>query len=625
VNFREIFNYSTDSHEREAVISSDVLSNLFDFGRQNISGDSVADVLHSLASLGMEHYGEVPTDLELARIVAILAKNSSGSLNANQYICDPAAGSGNLISTAIDVYNALPNQTKANDINSKLLELLSLRLGLKFPRIVSPENSSEISAHNISDLNVGYFENVSSIVMNPPFVAGINSVQKKQELAGAIRLVTGRPSITNVGQMPLEGVFLELICSLCLPGTTISCILPKTHLTARGPEAVVLRNFLLSTFGLETIFSYPSEGLFEHVTKDTCIIVGKVGVRSNQIRLISTSDKVENLDLQRFEAVISQPIALTEFTSLMPGVEGVIKSSTDLLSSVDVGWRDVNREHAEAIRFCRNSFELNTKLKILSDVTSNEISRKRGTAGNGGGSDLIFMDRAKSLFQSYGRFATVPAARNAKMVNHIVGEGDSAFLDISRTSDSQLAEIVESYLTIPVREGRQQRNEKTAGQLIEIVKSEARKIFPGNSLLIPRGIRTEGKVYVADRPTIVSTNFVVLSMPGVAEAKLMASWMNTVFFQLVCEVSGKQQEGMRKMEVADLESTFVPNLSQIGDVERSRIIQESIDMTFLRLSRPIIRSIDRVWAEILFGDSAAIKLGEARRLLEFLANSRNPI
>ena len=43
---------------------------------------------------------------------------------------DPAAGSGSLISSAMKVFNINGNQVVANDINPKLIELLSLYLPL---------------------------------------------------------------------------------------------------------------------------------------------------------------------------------------------------------------------------------------------------------------------------------------------------------------------------------------------------------------------------------------------------------------------------------------------------------------------------------------------------------------
>ena len=136
VNFKDIFNYSEDFFENAVNIDNIALADLFNFGRQNVSGDSVAGVLHSIVSAGHEHEGEVPTDLELARIVTELAKYSSGELETVDVVCDPAAGSGNLISAAIPTYNLIPTQIKVNDINSKLIELLSLRIGLTYASTV---------------------------------------------------------------------------------------------------------------------------------------------------------------------------------------------------------------------------------------------------------------------------------------------------------------------------------------------------------------------------------------------------------------------------------------------------------------------------------------------------------
>lgn len=131
INFKDIFNYSDESFERTANIDNDTLIDLYNLGNQNVNGDSVAEILYAIVSAGHEHDGEVPTDLELARIVAELAKYSSGELSATDLVCDPAAGSGNLISAAIPTYNLLPRQIVANNINSNLLELLSLKLNAR--------------------------------------------------------------------------------------------------------------------------------------------------------------------------------------------------------------------------------------------------------------------------------------------------------------------------------------------------------------------------------------------------------------------------------------------------------------------------------------------------------------
>ena len=152
--------------------------------------------------------------MELARIVLQLAFFVNGSLNENDLICDPAAGSGSLLSAAIDDFDIQPRQILANDWNEHLVELLSLRLGLKFANIVSKDNSPSIETKNIADLDKSFFDKVKIIVMNPPFVAGINCVERKEKFFRAINSITNETAKSNVGQMSLEAPFVELITHL---------------------------------------------------------------------------------------------------------------------------------------------------------------------------------------------------------------------------------------------------------------------------------------------------------------------------------------------------------------------------------------------------------------------------
>jgi len=46
VNFKEIFSFSSQNFEAKANIAEDVLVNIFDFGKQSVSGDSIAGLLH---------------------------------------------------------------------------------------------------------------------------------------------------------------------------------------------------------------------------------------------------------------------------------------------------------------------------------------------------------------------------------------------------------------------------------------------------------------------------------------------------------------------------------------------------------------------------------------------------
>ena len=623
VNFKDIFDYTEDKFENETNVDNSSLINLYDFGNQNVSGDSVSGILHQIVSAGHEHEGEVPTDLELGRIVAELAKYINGNLSADDLLCDPAAGSGNLVSAAVETLNLRPTQILVNDRNPRLLELLSLRLGLNFARTVSRDNSPKIHNSNIVDLENSFFENVKIIVMNPPFVAGINCVERKQEIYRKIYSLTGENSSTNIGQMPLEAPFLELITHLIRPGTTIACVFPKTHLMARGNEAQLIRRLILNNLGLRVVFTYPGNEIFDEVVKDTCVLVGKAMQPSDSIEVISSYEKIPDLDTHRFSQSLSNEFTV-DFTSMMPGVVAKKVTIDELRNSITDGWRSLNSEMVDAISFVKANFETAPLMRTLGEYDF-IVRPKRGNAGNNGGSDIMFFKSRQDLYSQFENRGIVLKAgmRNARLDTLDIGEGDSEFLDVTSNDEQIIDEIIDSYIQLPARGGRQQRQEKTHQEWKRILQRESRNGFSQNSVLVPRAIRTSGRAYLSTNQVFVSTNFVVYTMSTYEEALMLSTWMTTIFYQLICEVTSKDQEGMRKMEVADINTTFIPQLDMISLNTRNRINEIKDAIVFLNLKNPEIRDVDKIWAEELFGDEANEILETAQSLLSFLAHRRN--
>ena len=622
INFKDIFTYSNEKYDDTVSVDSELLLNLFDFGEQNISGDSIANILHQIASSGHEHDGEVPTDVELARIVSQLAFFVNGKLEENDLICDPAAGSGSLLSVAIDDFDVQPKQILANDRNDRLVELLSLRLGLKFANIVSKDNSPKIETKDIADLDKNFFENVKIIVMNPPFVAGVNCVERKSKLIRAINSLTEGRAESNIGQMSLEVPFLELINCLVKNETTIACIFPKTHLTARGEEAKTIRRFLVEKFGLRLIFSYPGTEIFDEVTKDTCVLVGKSMCPSDEITVLSSYDNIPDLDIFRFSKSLKEEMS-SDFLPIMPGVVGKKITRQSLIDDIEDGWRTLNSEMTEAVDFVNSYFHGSSDFDTMENLG---FTMKRGNAGNNGGSDLLFFDSRDELYNQYKDAGIVLKAgmRNAKLDNFQLKEGDSKFFDCSANSPEIVDSILDSYLALPQKESKQQRKQKTKGEWVRILIRESRAEFPQNSVLIPRAIRSTGRVYFSENPVFVSTNLFVCTPDCKKDAILLASWMTTIFYQLICEVSSKDNEGMRKMEGADIGKTFVPNFHLIDGAFYDSLLEEIGNITFLDLRNIQIRTIDKIWAKLLFKENAESVLEEATRLLTFVVARRNP-
>jgi len=630
VNFKDIFCYSTLYFESTSDVSNVMISELFDLGKRTVSGYAVADSLHSIASEGMEHSGEVPTDYELARIIAILANDVCNGINHNKYLCDPAAGSGSLITGAVEIFNVSPEQIKVNDINQKLIELLSLRLGLCFPKVIDTDNSPEISIADIVDLDDSYFLNIDAIVMNPPFIAGIHCVNSKKALFNRINSKTKKPAVTNVGQMSYEGAFLETICSLSTTETTIACILPKTHLVARGREAVALRKFLLTDFGLRYILTYPDEGTFESVVISTCVVVGKVRSSSDSIKFVSCSANVSDIDLQDFENALHQNFQTNKFQTLALGIEGVEKTKHELEMSIENGWRQTCWEYDEADSFIHNYLAASVKMKKLSSIEDSDdgIKRRKGSAANSvtGASELIFIDKKSDFYKKHKKWATQSGIKNADTLPSVqIGSGDSSVLNVDKMKSHQIEKAVDDYMLIPIKTGSQRKQDKDKAELIKVIKKDARKIMPANCVLLPRLIRVSGSVFMTTQEIVISSNFIVLFMKSSTNAKLMSTWVSTIFFQLMCEVNCKQMRGLRKMEKKDFEETFVPDFSTLTGTDKNALIKEFDKFTFIKLNSPEIRTVDKIWAEIIFGGKANEKLAEAKRLLGFLANTRNPL
>ncbi len=622
VNFRDIFHFSDETFERNISINSKTLSDLYRFGNQNISGDSIANILHQIVSCGHEHDGEVPTDVELARIVAELAKYSSGILSTSECICDPAAGSGNLISAAIPVYKLHPTQIIVNDVKTQLMELLSLRLGLNYPRTISSGNSVLLHNKNIADMKPEDFASVKVVLMNPPFVAGINCEARKEPLYTSINRLRGKAALTHIGQMPLEAVFLELLTELVQPGTTVACVFPKRHLAGTGPEAKIIRKLLLEQFGLHLIFTYPGAELFNTVTVDTCVLLGRTRQQSNKVKIISSYEKIPDIDFHQFAQSLHTAVS-DDFTSIMPGMVAKEIPSITLANTINDGWRMLNREMVESIVFVSENFQNSEKFETLAEAN---ICIKRGSVGNQGGSDLLFFDSRADLYNQYcGKNLTRSSGmRNASLDDFEVTNGDSFFLNSSCNSEEIIGSIINAYMKLQKREGKQKRKSKTSKEWKDILAIESRNCFPANCVLIPRAIRTKGRCYLSRTPIYVSTNFVVCSSLTPDEALIISTWMSTLFYQLICETFSKDQEGMRKMEVSEIKSTFIPTTGRVSQATLHALSNACSSIEFLNLSEPEIRNIDRIWAAELFGEHAETILVQARRLLKYLANRRNP-
>ena len=617
INFKEIFTYDDETFYNSIKIDSKLLADVFLTGQRSIAGDLISEIIYDVVSDNNSHKGEVPTDIELARIASLLA-----DLHCKvkpKKICDPAAGSGNLMMSALEIFNVQPNQIKVNDINKKYSSLLSIRLGLAFPSIICSSNSPKITTNNVSELDLHFFEDVDIVIMNPPFVAGINAVEEKKVLSHKIKSLTGKSALTDIGQAGLESLFLELITAFVNPGTVMVVIFPTSYLNARGPEAKATRKMLLREFGLETIFTYPSSKLFGDVMKDTLIFVGRKGSEAEEIRYLTSYDQIVDIDLKKFSKAFLVELD-SKFKEISSGVYGMAILREKIISSIEDGWRYGNDELISAKELL---LEIQ-KNSIFSSLKLTNSQLHRGSIGNSGASDLLFISNEllKIIQLEKSKIKTFPGLRNASLDSLSAGNGDSLFFDIQTNEDVVVEKMISHFINSQDFSGKQIKKMKTQDEIRAILKKSSKNFTEPHSVLIPRGCRKFGRVYYTDTKMYVSTNFVIMNTSSLDEAKILASWMSTIFYQMDCEINSKDEKGMRKMEKEDIKQTFIPNVKSISQVQKNEIMTIINNIVFLNLTDPIIRPIDIAWAKIINPNNYEAMLEETRVFLMNLSTLR---
>lgn len=623
INFKGIYGLANNDYSTLPQIPSDTLNELYNLGSSYLDADAISDILFNLIAKCSPYPGAVPTDIELAKALAVIATSFCNNLQEDDTILDPAAGSGNLLSVMPMFFPSIkPKQIKANDINSYLLQLLTLRLGLKFPRVISHHDSPTISVNNVADLPQSFFENVKLIVLNPPYLSHTSNASNdyKSGIIRRIRSIKGSEATTFSLKTALESAFVELISLLANDGTTVACIVPLSHLYGMGESDVIFREMLLERFGLCCIFRYPQENIFKSVTQNTCVIVGKIGSSPEQIIYINSLDTLNDIDFDSLKSAFTDP----SFSS-SNGIEKSCFNRQDLLVSCNSGWKLLDSIASSAFTFLSDTLASSGKFESLKD--SKDLSKSyRGKVGNLGGSDLLFPKVGGDFYNSVKSLILPHLQCGVRTIQTLdspyLSDSNTRFLDVSNMSDEDISKVARIYKSRYEPTARRQvKSTKSKTDYIDLLKSESRYGVPAGSILLARDCRRSGRAYLAETKTFASTNVYIFEMNDTTKGRFYHSWFCSLFYQLNCELSSKNHAGARKMDAAEFASTYVPNFSDFSETEIESICNCQID-SFITLNNPSIRSCDVVWAKVLSHSNWEEILNEAVRYLSLLATDR---
>lgn len=596
LNFKDIFELDNELKTEKDFWSSEILQDIFTAGQIRRTGEDIANIIHEIVQEEKKPEGFVSTDPELARLLlAISKKGLAKEISDKDIIFDPGAGIGNLLSAVqYEFDNIEPKQIWANEIEEASKEALSLILGLTYCNRIAPDNSPKITINDISEVKDDELKQVKLVVMNPPYISGVNSKDRKVEFSKKIEKLTGKKSILDIGQIGFEALFFEFVYHLVPEGTLISAIIPKRYWTAQGKEAVAFRRFLLEFGDLRYVAFYPKEGIFEEVIKSTMIVVFEKGSLSDTpVNFIEIRTAIEQIDFTKF---------LSESGTY--GVNSNAISKENLKSLVEVGWSSTFGIHKDFLDWADGKF---TGFKTIEEEHINMI---RGRVGNQGASNLCFIDSNKKTWSSLKDLVTEkylqPAVRNSdRLSGPIIDEDETEvrFFDISliEETDSNLNKIIETYLENSLlNEGKQKKNVKTKEDLLSILKRESTNCTNQYTILVPRNIRRMGSLGLSNcKKLFVSTNFVELTIGSEEEAKLLLSWLLSIYGQLQFEHLCNDQEGARKIEKEHIKKIKIPDFTEIEEKDKENLLKNIEKSEFLDLYKIKKRNIDELWTDIL--------------------------
>jgi hypothetical protein len=629
VDFAHVFRGPASNVNDPVAFANAVIKEAYEAGKTLGRGDDIAELVNELLATPSAP-GIVETDTELAQLLAIVARDALGSeLLQGEEVFDPASGSGRLLTALpLTAFPSIgPSQVKANEIERRFAEALSLRLGLAFGAVLSPTNAPAVTISGIQTVAKNYLEKVRLVVMNPPYLSGVLSASLKGIFTNRIRQISDANSLFETGQAALELLFLELVWHLVPNGTVIATVFPTQHLTRRSDEVVALRRFLTQKFALTHIVLYPRQGLFEGVIKQTVLLIGKKGTTppDTNIKMVEVQTNVGDVDF-------GELLANLQTGSLQPTHGVIVKPllRSDLNASAPDGWRAVLGAGIAANAFVQKYMASYTKLESLgSDM-------RRGVLGNKGNTALTVFSKTNPAHPSVVKLIptawlrpvlntteSMPRVLTATNAPEMSFMPPASAYDPNHVDNATLKGVINEYLRVHQhRVGTQARNVKTPEVIQRDLKSN-QKDFGLGWVLIQRASRTKGEVCLLEQTGILlSTNVTMVRFPTSRERKLFASWLLSVFGQIQLELVGTDQEGMRKLEMNAIREVRIPDFSVIPiDIENALLANLLTEPahTFEAIQQ---RPSDELWSKVVSPTSYTSCLSQAFERFKELVDER---
>ena len=105
---------------------------------------------------------------------------------------------------------------------------------------------------------------------------------------------------------------------------------------------------LLNDFGLQLIFNYPQERLFEGVTQNTSIAIGVKGTHANAVRYLYSNEIVSEIGASTISEILKSEFSVEELANINDQFEGCMLPKEKLEQMIDDGWQIGNMTKHDA-------------------------------------------------------------------------------------------------------------------------------------------------------------------------------------------------------------------------------------------------------------------------------------
>jgi N-6 DNA Methylase len=628
INFKLIYEKEIAGRFNKDEIAQ-ISAGAYDAGLASDCAEDLSEIVNETAYKIKKIPGAVETSLSLANLLSVHARSQLTNKLGSKRVFDPGCGTGGLLAA---IKRFIPTLSAGQIFGIEKQDLfrtvLSLRLGLHYREGLSSENHPDLSIRELESLKPVDCKDVGLVVMNPPFIRGIDCVQERVRISKLIKEFSGNESALTKEQLGYECGYLELVTELVPVGTVIASVFPKNALL-RGDSAIV-RKFLLESFGLTQIIAYPDEDLFGSIQKSTVLLIGIKGSAQSEVNIYKYSNKLSEID---FNEVLKED----DFDLHVANQAELTTVSNEYLTYLlNDGWKSSISSEQVSLSAMQDLIFQETSAMALGD----SFDLVRGTIGNQGASDLLFNPKTScqssqaSIPQKWSGIPKewiAPAAKNSDGISRKISqsEGEAGLVVPKKDISSKtLVNLVDTYIAAQLEtesskpsSGVQRKKSKSAADLIGVI--EISRPLKGPLVLIPRAQRVSAQISYSSEPKLlVSTNFFTFGCQSEEEALIVSSWLLSIFGQVQLEFLGIDQEGMRKVEKNQIGKCLIPKGVHF-DAKELKALHIEMEIAKPLIFRKInLRDLDTMWAKKIAPNSWTEVLAKTHGVLQNLCDQR---